>query len=229
MQGIYKITNIKNGHSYIGSSVDIKIRWKSHRSIPFNINSPEYEYPLYRAIRKYGLDGFNFEILEIVDSEAALVDIENKYYHKHNPIYNQGEPSVNNSQALADNVVKIDPKTLEVLAIYPSGRAASRATGIHAATINKACRRKGEYAGGFHWALEKDFNKDWQPYKSKKTKFVYQIDKETNEVVGKYESVKVAAEVLGLRADSISRVAGNNEKFKSYKGFIWKYRESEMN
>ena len=32
MQGIYKITNKINGHCYIGSSVDIKKRWRAHRA-----------------------------------------------------------------------------------------------------------------------------------------------------------------------------------------------------
>ena len=31
MMRIYKITNKVNGHSYIGQSVDIEKRWKSHK------------------------------------------------------------------------------------------------------------------------------------------------------------------------------------------------------
>ena len=43
MIGIYKITNKVNGKSYIGQSVDIMDRWKSHRNKPFNQNSKDYD------------------------------------------------------------------------------------------------------------------------------------------------------------------------------------------
>ena len=32
MIGIYKITNLINGKSYIGQSINIKQRWKTHRN-----------------------------------------------------------------------------------------------------------------------------------------------------------------------------------------------------
>lgn len=64
MIGIYKITNKINGKCYIGQAVNIKRRWKSHKEIAFKKNHPGYSYPLYQAIRKYGLENFNFEVLE---------------------------------------------------------------------------------------------------------------------------------------------------------------------
>lgn len=64
MIGIYKITNKVNGKVYIGQSVNIKNRWKRHRKTPYDPNDKSYDLPLYRAIRKYSLDNFSFEILE---------------------------------------------------------------------------------------------------------------------------------------------------------------------
>lgn len=64
MIGIYKITNIINDKCYIGQSRDIKKRWISHKNVPFNPNCREYHYPLYQAIRKYGLENFSFEVIE---------------------------------------------------------------------------------------------------------------------------------------------------------------------
>lgn len=64
MIGIYKITNNINNKCYIGQSRDIQKRWISHRNVPFNPNCHEYNYPLYQAIRKYGLENFSLEILE---------------------------------------------------------------------------------------------------------------------------------------------------------------------
>ena len=57
--GIYKITNLKNGKVYIGQAVDIVKRWRDHRE-----NYLTHDEVVYRAMRKYGLDNFAFDILE---------------------------------------------------------------------------------------------------------------------------------------------------------------------
>ena len=64
MIGIYKITNLINGKVYIGQSVNIEKRFIAHKNTAFNPNYVGYNYPLYRAIRKYGIDNFSFEVLE---------------------------------------------------------------------------------------------------------------------------------------------------------------------
>lgn len=64
MVGIYQVTNLINNKKYIGQSNDIKLRWKKHHSEPFNPNSENYNCVFYRAIRKYGIDNFKFEVLE---------------------------------------------------------------------------------------------------------------------------------------------------------------------
>lgn len=68
--GIYKIENLVNGKCYIGQSVDVKRRWRSHRSCAFNPASKNYDCPLYRAIRKYSLNNFSFEVLEECDRDS---------------------------------------------------------------------------------------------------------------------------------------------------------------
>lgn len=83
MIGIYKITNLLNDKCYIGQSNNIEKRWKKHKQDYKNIKSHSYNYPLYRAFRKYGIDNFSFEILE----ECLLKELDEKeiYYIK---IYN---------------------------------------------------------------------------------------------------------------------------------------------
>lgn len=62
--GIYKITNLINGKIYIGQSRNIKKRWQNHKCAAHNPNNKAYNYPLYRAMRKYGIENFDFSILE---------------------------------------------------------------------------------------------------------------------------------------------------------------------
>lgn len=68
MVGIYKITNLLNGKVYIGQSINIAQRWKDHRSRPFQKHKYDNS-SLYRAIQKYGLDNFLFEVIEECSSE----------------------------------------------------------------------------------------------------------------------------------------------------------------
>lgn len=64
MIGIYKIENLVNHKKYIGQSNNIERRWKNERSVAFNEHAHEYDYPLSRAFRKYGLENFSFEVIE---------------------------------------------------------------------------------------------------------------------------------------------------------------------
>ena len=69
MCGIYKITNTINNKVYIGQSTNIPQRWKAHRSRPFQKEERYEQNYLYRAIRKYGLENFSFEIIELCKQE----------------------------------------------------------------------------------------------------------------------------------------------------------------
>lgn len=65
--GIYKFTCKQNGKSYIGQSVNIIKRYISHLNNHKNKKLKDYNTKFYRALRKYGFENFNFEILELVD------------------------------------------------------------------------------------------------------------------------------------------------------------------
>ena len=60
MVGIYKITNNLNGHCYIGQSRNINKRWSDHKVASGNKNDKAYNYPLYRAFRKYVIRAADF-------------------------------------------------------------------------------------------------------------------------------------------------------------------------
>lgn len=87
MIGIYSITNLINQKKYIGQSRNIENRWKEHRK---SINSSDkYHYPLYRAIRKYGIENFSFQVIEQCKLEE-LDKREQYYIDKFNTIVPNG-------------------------------------------------------------------------------------------------------------------------------------------
>ena len=87
MIGIYKIQNLTNGKCYIGQSKNIKRRWKDHRCSANNSVDHNYNNPLYRAIRKYGIENFSFEVIEEC-LVSELNDKEKYYIQKYNSFFN---------------------------------------------------------------------------------------------------------------------------------------------
>jgi group I intron endonuclease len=86
MTGIYKIENLVNHKCYIGQAVDINKRWRKHRETYNESKFPQYEYPLYRAMRKYGFENFSFEVLEECLREE-LNEKERQYVEKYNAFF----------------------------------------------------------------------------------------------------------------------------------------------
>lgn len=69
--GIYKITNKQNDKFYIGSSINIEMRWYTHKSyLRRNVHANQH---LQNAWNKYGEDNFIFSIFIETDEEALLI------------------------------------------------------------------------------------------------------------------------------------------------------------
>ena len=61
--GIYKITNICTGDSYIGQSVDVATRWKTHIKSGLGIDASSTN-KLYQAMQEYCIWNFTFQLLQ---------------------------------------------------------------------------------------------------------------------------------------------------------------------
>ena len=75
--GIYKITNLKTKMTYIGQSVNIADRWKTHAKCGLGIDVPARN-KLYQAMQIDGLENFTFELLEECDKN--LLDEKERFY-----------------------------------------------------------------------------------------------------------------------------------------------------
>lgn len=70
--GIYKITLKEDGRCYIGSSVNIHNRWYNHKKANTN-------QVISRALKKYGFENFEWEIIEKVEDHSKLIEREQFY------------------------------------------------------------------------------------------------------------------------------------------------------
>ena len=83
MIGIYKITNKINKKSYIGQSNDIQRRFGEHKT-----KGGKSRIPLDMAIQKYGMENFDYEILE--ECSIELLNEREIYWINFYDTKNQG-------------------------------------------------------------------------------------------------------------------------------------------
>ena len=88
ISGVYRITNTVTGDFYIGSSKNVKQRWRSHKWPSKWNECPNKQ--LYKDMMKYGLDKFVFEVLEEVEEVEPehLKEMEQHYIELLKPTYN---------------------------------------------------------------------------------------------------------------------------------------------
>ena len=83
--GVYKITNTITGDFYIGSSKNVKQRLAAHKcKSTWNKCSNN---PMYIDMQKYGLDKFEFQVIEEVEVEE-LKETEQQFIETLKPTYN---------------------------------------------------------------------------------------------------------------------------------------------
>jgi len=69
---VYKISNKINNKIYFGvTQQDLKIRWQQHKC-----NSNKKNYYLYNAIKKYGFENFNIEVVFEANSKEEMLEKE---------------------------------------------------------------------------------------------------------------------------------------------------------
>ena len=88
ISAVYKITNTVTNDFYIGSSKDVKQRWRAHKKPSVWKNHPNN--PMYIDMQKYGVDKFSFQILEEAEEaeENFLKVAEQQFIETLKPTYN---------------------------------------------------------------------------------------------------------------------------------------------
>ena len=108
MIGIYKITNKINGKSYVGQSTDIERRWREHHYRYWNNDNV-----IYMAFRKYGIENFDFSIIEecstqeLNSREEYWINYYDSYYNGYNETVGGDGSSGNSIKLSKDSILQI--------------------------------------------------------------------------------------------------------------------------
>lgn len=201
---IYKIYNDTNDKVYIGQThATIEERFKQHLK---KVNSIDRStYPLYNAMRKYGIEHFYIEQIEEVDDED--LNTREIYWIKYFDSYNNGY----NATLGGDGSMKTDYDLIaELYSQGKSGIEISKELKISKATVYRGLRAKGIQPLSHS-----------ETTKLIKSKQIGQYDKNTKQLLAIYDSVADAAKAIGKPRGHISSCA-NGSRQTAY-GYIWKF------
>ena len=203
---IYKITNDINDKIYIGqTSGTLEERFKQHKK---KINSDDRKtFPLYNAMRKYGVEHFSIEMIEQTDN----LQEREQYWIKFFDSYNNGY----NATLGGDGWVRTDYDLIASLYSQGfSGIEIAQQMGITKNTVYRGLKAKG---------IETLSNTETS--KKKNSKAIGQYDKTTLELIHIFPSVAEAAKAMGKNRAHISSCA-HGKKASAY-GYKWKFIEEE--
>lgn len=86
---IYKATNIITNQYYIGFDSNWPKRQKQHKNESFNKNLKSFHHYFHRAIRKYGWDSFQWEVIyQSLDGDHCLKEMENHFIKEYDSFNN---------------------------------------------------------------------------------------------------------------------------------------------
>lgn len=222
------IKNNINGKVYIGQSVDIKKRWREHRSAAYNLNSKDYNMVIYRAIRKYGLNNFSFSILETCEIEE--LNEKEKYWIQNYDSKNKGyNVSLGgNDYTHLGNIVELYDYQGNYVCEYANAMEVAKALNVFYGTVYQVIYGIRLSVKGYQLKLKNDDSKQIKIYQNRqggKIKVCSLNDK--NEKIEEFESIADAARKLNLDSSCITKCCKG--KLVHHGGFKWKYLNEVVN
>ena len=239
---IYKITNKVNNNFYIGQTkTSINKRYTNHKS---ESKRGIYNTPLYRAMRKYGLDNFEVSEIEKITSEKKdtlsdkLNELEVHYIEKLRPAYNAapgglghtGVPWTEERKEKFKQLMSgennpnfgkpLSQETKKKLSEALKGRVISVETRQKTSNTMKGIPKPEETRQKMKDAAGKRTNKMPTGKEHHNSKQVDQYDLDGN-FVKTFESIHQAAKELSIQPNGIC--LNCKGKLKTTGGFIFKY------
>lgn len=241
--GIYKIINKNNKRVYIGSSQNLKSRWKVHL---YRLrHQTHHNQFLSNDFAKCGEQAFEFVVVEECEKEFLAIREQfwlNHYYDDQNQCYNLRKVAESNRGfKMSDASRRKKSAAMKGRVPKPEVLEASRQARLGAKLPPDVCAKMANYqrnrtiehqqrlnqANADKWQVpgyrEKMSQAHRRPVPSRRKKII-QLTKQ-GEVVGSYLGADEASAATGVNASNIREVASGKGRKKTAGGFIWKYEE----
>ena len=196
---IYKITNSINNKIYIGQTRNpIKYRWQHHLWKGLHPEKPDTDYPLYRAMRKYGIENFHIEEIENIPNE--MLNEKEQYWIKENNSY---VPNGYNCDFGGEGTSKFNHQEILNYFLLTGQKNASKTArhfGCSLITVLKILENNNLEGLG-----------KYQP--------IYQINIKTGEIINEFDSLVAAEEQLNIGKTQLWNAV--NGQAKTAGGYAW--------
>lgn len=243
---VYKVDCLESNKSYIGiTTTTLEFRKKTHIQSAFNENHGKYNIHFYKALRKYDLNLFQWNIIDIVKAEELEMLIEKLkelevQYIKEFDSFNNGY----NGTPGGDLTFRGNPKIVDMYnedgVLIETGTigALSAKYNLDISAVCKVCNRIYNYTGVldnkrliFRYIedtfTDGDYLKVKETLKNKKTGYAikgYFLDSGIE--VFSFNSAKEASEKTGFCYRAITNCAKGVSKYSGKldgKKITWKY------
>lgn len=221
MVGIYKITSNDTGKCYIGQSIDISTRWQQHmyKALYRNDNNK-----FYNAVRKYGINNFTFEVIELCEKNQTILDERERYWIEYYDSYNNGYNSTKGGRTQSWTY---NPETIKKM--WDDGFTTGKIKeilGCSSSLINERLQGYHDFNNstshqrscGFHRELP--LSQKQLQYFGKATE-VHQYSL-FGEYIASYPTIDAAAQALNVKyPQAIGRCLREKEKNYTAYGYQW--------
>lgn len=242
ISGIYRIRNLLDNKVYIGLSSNVKQRFAQHKVNSKSINSDKY---LYNAIQKYGLNNFEFSIIEycevseLPEKEIFWIEFYNSTdrdcgYNVQSGGFSNIEVALETREKLRDAqqnkipIIKLD-RLGNFVERYESVNHASKSNGFkYPSDIYKMAIKKinCRHIKNCIYVSEIDYINN--NYNIEKDRWVVQFDLDGNYLKTYYDMCN-AESTTGVSSSSISMCCNKTSAaYNIVGGFLWcKYSDYE--
>lgn len=225
---IYKATNKINGKIYIGKTYNLEKRKKQH------IDDINNGLPFHNALKKYGVNNFEWEIVDKANSDSEIREKEIQWIKKCNSCISFPNSNGYNITLGGEGGISWNSKPIlqydlngNYIDEYISSSHASVVTGLQRHDISNCAKgivnRSGEYM--WRYKVSKNIPKKIASYSKKasaRKRAVMQLDKE-GFVLNIFDSLTQASQETSTSRTSISFCLSG--KYGTANNYVWIYAD----
>lgn len=225
---IYTATNKINGKIYVGKTYNFEKRRKEHF---YDIND---DIPFHRALKKYGIENFEWKIIDCAKTDDEIKEKEIYWIKKLNTCIrsknsNGYNITLGGEGGVSWNSLPIIQYDLDgnYIQEFLSCQHASVCTGIGRHNIGDCANGITKQSGGYQWRYKVENKIDsieaYQRTESHRKRSIIQLDLDGN-LINTFDSVTEASIKLGVDRSNISSCLIG--KSKRCGGYQWVYADS---